>query len=212
VNRRLCKLGVSLVLLLAGGAILNVAVAWGLAFRATEPAWSTKRIETIVASNTPWTLSKYSARGQRELYWSQGGPEEATVSHAWMSPYIDSVILYHNASRDAVRYVSRTDEVPNWGGLAIQNVSTSILEERDRAFGWPLAALWYGVMGCEDSAGVVEYQLDGGWLQRGSVKLVTYDFVVFQYAIVWPSFAVNTIVYAVLLSFGMSFHGRRDPR
>jgi len=71
MKRRMFKLLLCLLLLLGGGAIINVAVAWGCALT-LNPSWPHRKLETWwfywQADDTRWNVRFYSKTGATEIY------------------------------------------------------------------------------------------------------------------------------------------------
>lgn len=166
------------------GVLLNVAVAWGLAIRVSRAV----RFATPPARGaTPFDPS-YAHATQEPLRWGapvrKGWPEAPTESHT-----ISAFGFDWTRASDTVHH-GRTGDPYDW--TWVQWITD------ERTFGLPLRSVvrWqrWDLHGPPSSAAVSASspELPAAWLEPlcGATSLPILP--------VWPGFALNTIVYAVL--------------
>jgi hypothetical protein len=185
-NRRpLPRLGIVLLLIVAGAAV-NVAVAWGCAWR-----WPTR----LVALGIP-------PQGSGIPVWAVGWSDNNDIDWAWvahqagMDGYLTESYGSHVAEAIGMRIelhwcvMAVPPDRPRWSDVRAERVTS----------GWPRLALTGGrreVLASDETilAGRVRHAEpiqallipDGGW-QR-----------VLPLLPVWPGFAVNTLLYTTVL-------------
>src|SRR5262245_22651601 len=189
VKRRVLKLS----LFLLAGAIINVAVAWGVALW-TDPTKRPGDIASSMLSDTDFgEIARVDATGYVLINFSRS---------------------HHSAgSGKALPNVARVDiksELPAWSGLRrphAEYVRASIdhdgvSEHRQvLASGWPCLGLWRSMFWTVLQAlqNVIFYRgLQGGF----STSLSPWQGLIERVAPmrpIWPGFALNTLIYATAL-------------
>ncbi len=200
VTRRLTKLAVFLLL----GAIVNVAVAWGLAIRPESRA--PHRDSTLVGFDSYRWNEPYRPNQFKTRVWYRIGAFRFTQE-------VRSI----RTSRRAVRPIEETEYrklVPDWSEFAsgepiarypqVFDARKNPVRYVEFVSGWPSYALrYYGPVfpPIPGSSGVPDYLYVNGYLQivlpkpmirkRYSNKLPFYP--------LWPGFLTNTIFYAAIV-------------
>jgi hypothetical protein len=182
VRKRLTKLIVFLLL----GAIVNVAVAWGLALRAQEYPLSSHR----VASWTTWYSSgviHYGIQCQRGDVMSREKYQsdlKFSLANNLDHGFVEHLLLPESSEAARVRSIRIRSSDP----LVI-----------DVHCGWPMRSIR-----CEihysSTASVNGNVIDPGKVRMAYVSAVQAGMpVVFPLLPLWPGFAVNTIFYGAIL-------------
>jgi hypothetical protein len=180
-----------LLLFLLAGAIINVAVAWGIAasrgsdIGKPQQGWTSEELTT-------WLITKHQSTGC-ELYRWQGAPWPHS---AGTSKPIEDALRDAKAAQAQVR----TDLVPKWGRMRLLQLT----DEWDRrlrivegAFGWPMLAASceteYWLTAHSNSASVTNVKNRAAIVLTEGAHTHLGDCLTLPLKPLWPGFAINTI-------------------
>jgi hypothetical protein len=174
------------LLLVSGGAIVNVAVAWGFA-ALIDPPVPGQLFAAVIQSNQSWSISRYAGVGET-LY--------VSVQVQLGEPVQEDSIAEGGHPRDLL---------PGWAevGHPLPGDITSRFQTFDCS-GWPCRALW-----CESIEITRQFPahlspstkipggggLDVGLSARGPFSTPRS----LPLRPIWPGFAFNTLFYALIL-------------
>jgi len=182
VKRRLLILAVFLL----AGAVVNVAVAWGIAGTSTN--YKTMRLQAIECREGERLVRAFTSFGS-ELVVGRIGPR-LDATHGELGRWRRSRYERANPSRNDWSLLRKSEALPNI--------------RMEEACGWPgLALRWYvrrtepGLRGGIELGGTRRYSFTGH-SGRGTVSLGLGDRTL-PLLPIWPGFAVNTLLYATLL-------------
>jgi hypothetical protein len=171
------------MLLLVGGAVVNVAVAWCLAMSDVDYE---RGGGSVQCGDWKWSGMSGCAFGS---YWFQS---------AWIKEASDSFTYAHGAKREEL--------VPDWSPIGMEptpwwHESAAGAREFNlvTAQGWPCLSM-YGWLRWRNRGVVVEERLAGievAWRPRAGRMLN-----VIPTHPIWAGFAINTIFYAAILAGG----------
>jgi hypothetical protein len=167
---------ITLLLILSGGAIVNIAVAWGFASHYNQPPFrASDSIALYVDDNRSWVAAIHDLRGvtlTRTWWWNQNAWARVPMpdyEHVISQSVESAAFMQHEVARfgpELVRF--------NWG-CDFQTVSA----------GWPARSMWRGIA-CATHASSI------------SLRLQTSD-VHLPLSPIFPGFLINTLFYAALL-------------
>jgi hypothetical protein len=170
------KLCLFVLLLAFGGAIVNVAVAWGSAALKND-CEQFPQCSSGVVSNDYWRVSRFRVAS-------------AEFIACAISPM------------DAFDYPTLSlGCVPTWTRFSeIHDVSRTLIRAAD-ARGWPLLSMWTELRG-DTSQNAQFLEVRGGAQigQWSTIQIETFGLPrVVPYRVIWPGFAINTAFYASVL-------------
>jgi hypothetical protein len=173
------------------GAIVNIAVAWGIAL-----SWGgdSATYDRAWGSTPPW-LSKPDAMSTQDALWL------STMGHDWKHPSarywyrIEVVRAVRRGVRQNSYYESR-ELMPHRDSWSSRNVQTIHPFAIELCFGWPFESLADALS--EDTSGG-SYHV-GRWIHRRGITIETErDRLALPLQPLWPGFAINTVFYAAVL-------------
>ncbi len=182
MKRRLTKLVVFLLL----GAVVNVAVAWGLAVR----PYSGASFSSWPSDGYEWT----SPDGFDTYIWKRTG--EWRVSQDRMN----KTVFRLGPAPPKLNDSQYLDLIPDWSAFAEPEVRARPDADRfeEQASGWPLLCLrldgplfWF-VNGHASPYSEMSGRLELPWFEPPWRNVVPYHPI-------WPGFAINTTLYASVL-------------
>jgi hypothetical protein len=188
-----------LLLLLAyavGGAIINVAVAWGCALRPLP--FASSAVEFRSNENLPyWKMNESRDRISARLLWM----------------WVDNDISFGSGTRPF------TTKRPSWSTFKLKQsprTGTECMSEWcvEDARGWPLLATTSLVYSSASTGLTVANGFQVPYGRKLSTINNLFEFAVASYKPIWPGFAINTIFYAAVLwlLFAAPFALRRRLR
>jgi hypothetical protein len=185
------------LLLLVGGAIVNVTVAWGLATRLPPQGFTAK-----YATLDDVRLFIDEQVGSRYVYAGRRRDIDSELERADWSLVLRSLPTF-SPFKDP-QYLK--------GGIDSISGGTDFAQIGEHAHGWPLLSLRceYRVRFVTGASPPPEVQFKGGFefeVGGSSKRLIPYEPI-------WPTFAINTLFYALLLwlLFFAPFAARRMIR
>ncbi len=192
MKRCLFKLALFLIL----GAMVNVAVAWGLAISVDLSTAPFSAEGTSLADPPAWSFVTYRRPG----VWSVFAAAVTTEEHARVGMFPSGVLDADSFFRHTYPWRQPVPErLPSWSSVrrrpSVKFPKIEMIIEEAR--GLPLLSLryekhWYGS---------IPYPADWGielWRHR-SAAWSSFAVVVLPLRPIWPGFATNTIFYAAIL-------------
>ncbi len=193
MRRRISKL----VLFLLLGAIVNVAVAWGLAV-SVDLSGAPISAEGVSSADPPaWSFVWYRRPG----VWSVFAAAVTTEEQVRVGMFASGLRVADSFFHHSYPYRQPLPEwLPTWSCVRRRPSARfpnpeMIIEE---ARGWPLLSLKYE----KHWHGAVPYPADWGielWGHR-SAAWSSFAVVTLPLRPIWPGFAINTLFYAAILS------------
>ena len=192
MKRRLTKLVVFLLL----GAIINVAVAWGLAV-SVDLSGATISAEGVSSADPPaWSFVSYRRPGVWSIFAAAATREEDVRVGMFGSGLRDADSFFHHSYPYRQ---PRPEWLPKWSGVrrrpsARFHKIEMVIEE---ARGWPLLSLKYE----KHWHGAVPYPANWGielWRHR-SAAWSSFAVVTLPLRPLWPGFSINTLLYAAIV-------------
>ena len=192
MKRRAVSLLVLLPLLVTGGAIVNVAVAWGCAVSLYA------NVQTMWTGYIPAEVPVWQANG-----WSRTGAARI-ISHPFDSKDPERSEIHDFFLRTGK--LGQTDKpLPSWSRIsetptdAIHLETTNLVED---ARGWPVLSMMcsFERSEWEDTPDVEVRTRLGIPLENGPAFVLAGDeHRALPLRPIWPGFAINTILYASIL-------------
>lgn len=215
MRRRIITIGIFLL----GGAVVNVAVAWGCAIWA--PLAAPGRIGSLSDGLDRWELARWDGLGATRVEWKgflispgtgEGADGEVHLNHTRITLLRDTGIFWY------VSYEFDSDLSPPWGTMRKRSLAEwadafdtpappSEFRTATRTFedarGWPNLAIWGGFS--------IENRNGSAVPKAGERTLVTWGIAqgpavgpaegvrTLSFGLIWPGFLRNTIFYATLL-------------
>ena len=183
---------------LLAGAVVNVAVAWGIALRVTDSG--PLLLRTYVRGPDEWWIAwRYSGFGSSWIRSQQWCGEPSS----YFLPDSAAAVTRPNPTSDPRNSAIPPSEImPDWPGLRIptSEFEAGLLRYQRRTFegrGWPALSMW-----CEDSRLTIPFVLDSPNIEAAKDAIAT-PFGKGAYGLplrpIWPGFAISTTFYAAVL-------------
>ena len=200
------------VVFLIAGAIVNLAVAWGIACARESMTVERNQGGYFAIRNRPGSVVLQQRFGMTDLWWRDTREQNSKLMSA-AQLVKDRIESWKQRASNEPRMASgRTRElmtqVPRWGTFGGEPLQQTVVAGGDIGFGFPAVGLWMQTTCDFIDLTTTNVQLHGGWRIRGRIEARANDFIALPLRPIWPGFAINTIFYAAILWVMFATPGR----
>jgi hypothetical protein len=206
-----------LIVFLLLGAIVNVAVAWGLAVRRAFVTIERFEQGHAVIWNQPMQFVQERRFGMIDVWWYDLYDENprSTTPEQLVAAGEQRLVerLAAGQTMPSGRSAEGLTRIPQWGSLKESRTQPTQALGGDIAFGWPMVCLWMTTTGDVIANTTANEHLHGAWLLHGGIETRANNFIALPYRPLWMNLVMNTVFYAFMLwaifAFPVTFRRRR---